>query len=77
MDLAAPRDAHLNVGEVEAEQGQDPQAPLRRQLPAALQRRPVDRDQEVDWHRIRPEPAQVLGQVHDVLVALSHPEQRS
>ncbi len=72
MDLTAAGDPHLDVRADEPHHRQDPQAPLRRQVPLSGERCALHRDQEVDRHRVRVQFAQREDHVDQVLVGLAH-----
>ncbi len=72
VDLTAARDADLDVGADEADHRQDPQTALRGEVPLLGQRGALDRDQEVDGHRVRVQVAQRVDDVDQVLVGLAH-----
>ena len=74
VDLTAARNAHLGVWKHEAEQGKDAQAALRSELPLPAERRALERDEEVDRHRVGIAPAEGEGEVHHIGVGLAHAE---
>nr|MCF0097820.1 hypothetical protein [Streptomyces sp. MH191] len=72
VHLAAARDPHLDVRAHEPHHRQDAQAALRGEVPLRGQRGALDRDEEVDRHRVRVQRAQREHDVGQVLVALAH-----
>ncbi len=72
VHLAAARDPDLDVRADEADHRQDAQAALRGEVPLLGERGALERDQEVDRHRVRAELAQRVDDVDQVLVALAH-----
>ncbi len=72
MDLTATGDPYLHVRTDEPHHRQNPEAPLRSEVPLLGQRRALDRDQEVDRHRVRVQLTQRVHDIDQVLVALTH-----
>ncbi len=72
VHLTAAGDPDLDVGADEPHHRQDAQAALRAEVPLLGERGALERDQEVDRHRVRVQLAQREDHVDQVLVALAH-----
>ena len=73
VDFPAAGQPDLGVRAGEPDHGQDAQAALRGQGPLAAQRGALERDQEVDRHRVGVQFAQREHDVDELVVGLAHP----